>query len=334
MRLSSLFVHLTVALGVTLAAGCGGRLDPPAPEGDDVAVRAAGILRPAERNDERLEKPALIATDMNSGALVYWPTTFGAPRYHPITFTKPLGAYSSYAMAANGDTLVIANINPSEIITYDVKTKQKKTLSDSYGMPNDVAIGKNGDIYAMFYDSITVYAASSYSQTELLCNKMTDNQAIAVDNEGDVFVNGTADDGTELLVVEYPANGGACEALKLQPEVGYPGGVGVDPKTDDLIVVDNPGLCAGSEEGRMTIYPKPYRRGNFKQVDLNATYCDGIFRLDKDSKHIYVADETVSSDGEVIDVRTYPDGIGVDYYAGSYGQVIGGFTTIPNRLPN
>jgi hypothetical protein len=60
----------------------------------------------------------------------------------------------------------------------------------------------------------------------------------------------------------------------------------------------------------------------------------GVIRLDKESKHIYMADATVSSDGEVIDIRTYPAGIGADYYAGSYGEVIGGFTTIPNTLPN
>ena len=52
-------------------------------------------------------------------------------------------------MAANGNLIAIANYNPAEIVTYNVKTKREKTLPDPYGGPVDVAIGKQGSVYAM-----------------------------------------------------------------------------------------------------------------------------------------------------------------------------------------
>lgn len=81
---------------------------------------------------------------------------------------------------------------------------------------------------------------------------MTKNETIGADNEGDVFVNGY--DGNEFGVVEYPVRKCKRKVLNLQPEIGYPGDVGIDPKTEDLIVVDDPGACAGGPiTARMTI---------------------------------------------------------------------------------
>jgi PBP1b-binding outer membrane lipoprotein LpoB len=331
-RLPALLSLACILTGCTSRSQDGSSEQIPAP----AATRQAQSV--SSPDTESLKAPALIATDITTGALVYWPTRRGSrkSRREPITFTQSLGAYWGYAMAANGDTLVIANANPREIMTYNIKNKRMTTFKDKYGMPYDVAVDKKGNIYAMNTNSIIAYPVDSNSEKKLTCNQMTENETIGADNEGDVFVNGY--DGNDFGVVEYPVRGGKCKALNLQPELGYPGGVGVDPKTDDLIVIDNPGVCAGGPlTARMTIYPRPYHSTNFTQANLHATYCDGIFRLDKDSMHIYLADQTYDINGEVIDVRTFPAGTGHGYYSrkiyGSYDQ-IGGFTAVPNALPN
>jgi hypothetical protein len=118
---------------------------------------------------------------------------------------------------------------------------------------------------------------------------------------------------------------------------GYIGGIGVNPNTDALIVVDNPNLCAGGLEGRMIIYPKPYLERNSRRRNLNATYCAGGFRLSSTSSLIFVSDTTVSAGYPLIDQRTYPSAKNEGVYgAGQFGSggAFGGFTTIPNTLPN
>ncbi|MBV8066740.1 MAG: hypothetical protein JO113_02100, partial [Candidatus Eremiobacteraeota bacterium] len=110
-----------------------------------------------------------------------------------------------------------------------------------------------------------------------------------------------------------------------------------DPKTDDLIVVDNPDLCAGGFEGRMIIYSKPYERRTARHRNLNATYCAGTFRLDARSSRIFASDSTVSAGYPLIDQRSYPKALnGATYQDGEFGSsgYFGGFTTIPNTLPN
>jgi hypothetical protein len=323
MRILSLFPRLMAAAGFSLLAACGGASTTP-------ATPATGALNPLAGRPDGIQTPALISMDLTTGALVYWPIANG-PSDKPITFTKPLGFYNGYAMAGKGKTVIVANSNPPEIVKYDVKTKKQATLNDNYGEPYDVAVGKDGKIYAMQIASVTVFSGSN--QTELQCPYVSTAEAIAVDNEGDVFVNGYGSSGF-MGVVEYPAGSGKCEKLHLRAEMGYIGGVGVDPKTDDLIVVDDPDLCAGGYEGRMLIYPKPYRPRTSRQRILGASYCSGTFRLDATSRHIYVSDSTVSAGFPLIDVFTYPKGVSQGVYSTGYSAYTGGFTTVPNTLPN
>jgi hypothetical protein len=89
--------------------------------------------------------------------------------------------------------------------------------------------------------NVTVFTDGSPPR-ELLCRYLQTAIAIAVDNEGDVFVN---QNGAFVGVVEI--NGpnrpdpNRCTKLDLKPETGYAAGLALDPKTDDLIVLDNPG---------------------------------------------------------------------------------------------
>lgn len=278
--------------------------------------------------------PALVTLDTQNGSLEYWPIHHGGSRqFKPLSAS--LGVYNGYGLVANGDVVAVANYSPAEVVTYDLKTKMRTVLPDPYGAPVDIAIDKNAALYALNVANVAIFEPGSSQPAELTCSYMTEGEAIAVDNEGDVFVDGYGPHGF-TGVIEYPAGTSSCAKLHLRAQEGYVAGVGVDPKTDDLIVVDDPDLCAGGIEGRMTVYRKPYTpRTSFRRL-LSATYCSGTFRLDASSTHIFYSDATVSDGFPLIDEARYPSGKYEGQYSDGYysGGNFGGFTTIPNRLPN
>ncbi len=155
-----------------------------------------------------------------------------------------VGDFQRLRIGRNGDVIAIANYSPAEVVTYNVKTKAQTTLSDPYGGPFDIAIDKEATIYALNVDNVAVFKTGSSQPTELTCSFITGGVAIAVDTESDVFVNGYGPtDSWESSNIRPDRR--TCKRLHLRKERGYVGGVGIDPKTDDLIVVDNPDLCAG-----------------------------------------------------------------------------------------
>lgn len=329
MRLRRLLSSLAALAGLA-AASCAGGTTPGGSGLPSATVQAPhAIIRDAS--------VAKLVTVAPNGALEYWPIQTGGSD-SPQPLSKPLGIGQPYALVANGNVVAIANYSPAEIVTYDVRKKTKKTLADPFGGPVDIAIGKNATIYATNLTNVAVFPPGSSQPSELTCSYITSGIAIAVDNEGDVFVNGYGPNGF-MGVAEYPAGSQKCIVPHLRKELGYAGGVGVDPKTDDLIVVDDPDLCAGGIEGRMVIYPKPYRQRTSIRRILNAQYCAGTFRLDATSSHIFVSDATVSDGYPLIDWETYPGAkFEGTYQVGSIGGSpsgsFSGFTTIPNTLPN
>jgi hypothetical protein len=107
-------------------------------------------------------------------------------------------------------------------------------------------------------------------------------------------------------------------------------GVVVDPKTDDLVTLTNPDLCAGGVEGLMTIFPKPYRRetGRSHVVGHN---CSTGLRLSADSKTVFVLDQSIDGGSFYVLQWSFPDGLQEgSYHAGQASSI----TTIPNTLPN
>jgi hypothetical protein len=320
---------LTCALAALAVAGCGGGTVPSFSSATLGAPQSHRAIAPD------FKKPALITLNSQSGQLEYWPIVPGGS-YTPQTLSGPLGVYAGYGMAANGNVVIVANYSPAEVVTYDVKTKAENTLPDPFGKPFDVAVDKSGTIYAMDKAYVAVYKAGSSQPSRLSCPQLlNENIAVAVDNETNVYVDGY---GPRFNgVVEFRKGSQTCRSLHLRSVRGYIGGVGVNPNTDALIVVDNPNLCAGGLEGRMIIYPKPYLERNSRRRNLNASYCAGTFRLSSDSSIIFVSDSTVSAGYPLIDQRSYPSAKNEGTYgAGQFGSsfYFGGFTTIPNTLPN
>jgi hypothetical protein len=281
--------------------------------------------------------PELVAVNAHTGALEFWPIQPHGGR-DPQPLSGKLGVSSSTGMVANGHVVAMTSAYPPSVVVYNVKTANQKTLADPFGTPIDIAIDKNGALYVVNVASpvgnVTMYPAGSMQPTELDCKWIDLGEGVAVDNEGDIFVDGYGP-GHFMGVVEIP-NGphgpepNNCMRLHLKTEKGYLGGITVDPKTDDLVVLSDPDLCAGGIEGRMTIYPKPYDRSTARSHDLNAN-CAGGIRLNADSTIVFVGDQDVSGSFSFILQRSFPDGRDMGIY---HGGAPNAMTTIPNTLPN
>ncbi|MBV8147617.1 MAG: hypothetical protein JO092_00835 [Candidatus Eremiobacteraeota bacterium] len=314
-----------LAFGLTSCASQNAPLRPVLP-----AAPVSGVASP--------EQGMLVSLNTNTGRLEYWPIAVGGG-HHPTPLSGPLGIHSAFAAAAFGNTVVLANQTPPEIVLYNVSTQSRSTLPDTYGTPIDVAVDRQENLYVLnlvkSVGNIAVYPdGGTGTPFELNCAMLGLGEYIAVDNEGDVFVNGYPPHGA-AGVIEIPnatsAAPEACSRLPLRGEPGYVGGVAVDPNTDDLITLDNPDDCAGGIEARMRIYSKPYGSGGVTVRDLDATYCGSGLRLDATSSHAFFGDASVSGGYGFIQQRTFPEGQGTGIYGNGSP---GGFTTIPAGLPN
>jgi hypothetical protein len=280
-----------------------------------------------------LKIPALIAVNTMTGRLESWPVSpVGGNNPHP--FTGPLQLNGAGGMIGDGRVVAVATYSPANVVIYNINTKHVRRLPDPFGGPFDLAIDKNETIYALNIVSnssnVAMYPAGSTNPTELTCAALQIGEAIAADNEGDVFINGYPKTGN-ANVFEIPHGHSTCKPLNnLNSEPGYVAGIAVDPKTDDLVVLDDPDLCAGGIEGRMTIYRKPYSKQTAKSVVIGQN-CTGEMRLNADSSVVYAIDQDVSGSYTYILQRSYPDGRSMGAY---FGGSAGGFTTIPNSLPN
>lgn len=291
------------------------------------------------RNAHKLKTPAVIAYDSTSEQLVSWPL-LSRGGTHMTVLSGSLGLKSVTGMVGNGRTVTLANYSPAELVSYNVETGATSTLLDPYGHPRDVAIDRHATLYGLDDTNVFVHPAGSSPAYELTCAYMTQSVAIAVDNEGDVFVNGYGP-GSFIGVVEYPNGSKSCLQLQLKRrESTYATGLGIDPKTDDLLVEDNPQECAGGREGAITVYARPYGPRVTAHHNLHAN-CPGPFRLDATSSTLLFTDTYPElrtngfprklCESACIDQRSYPDFRVERFYTGGDPNAI---TTIPNTLPN
>jgi hypothetical protein len=283
-----------------------------------------------------LNAPALLTINSRSGVLESWPLQRGGG-VQPQVISNPLGIGAAQSMVGNGHVVAITAQYPPEVVLYNLDTKNERTLPDPLGTPTDIAIDKNATLYVINIgrtDNVGMYPAGSSHETELICKVLSNPEEIAVDNEGDIFINGYGP-GRFVGVAEIPngPNGPEpqnCTRFFLKSEPGFTAGLAIDPKTDDLIVLDDPGQCAGGPEGRMTIYPKPYQKATGRTRLLGGN-CVGGLRLNADSTIVFYGDADVSGSFGFIRQRAYPGGGDMGTYNGGDP---GGFSTIPNTLPN
>ncbi|MBD5654252.1 MAG: hypothetical protein IAI50_03605 [Candidatus Eremiobacteraeota bacterium] len=325
------FLFATCWAAVALA-GCASSspVSPPGAAGGAASLGIAQIDSAATVVNERAPVLLAIGARAKNSPIEYWPLD---PKGNnsPHELVSPAGIGQSPGMAVIGQKLAIANGNA--IALYDLQTKTKSSLPDPYGYPIDVAVDKHGSVYAANISgkrpNVVMYAAASGPARELVCSLQRDASSIAVDDEGDIFVH------QQGGVIEIPRgpNGPepkSCRHLDLKTEPGYPAGLAVDPKTDDLVVLDDPDECAGGINGRMTIYPKPYAKATGISHDLGANCAAGL-RLDATSTLVFTVDQDPSGSYNFILQATYPEGKRLGTY---YGNKPGAFATIPSALPN
>jgi hypothetical protein len=318
---------LILAAALLLAA-CGGGATPNAPP---------ELYQPGAFS-RSLKAPVVVALDDTSGRLEYWPLNRNGGR-HAHFLSKSLQISQAAGMVGDGDVVSIAAARPPELVTYDIDSSTATTLSDPFGTPLDIAIDTNETRYVLDSGGVSVFKSGSAQPYQLRCGLVQYGQAIAVDNEGDVFVNGYAPGpGSTPQVVEFPVGSSQCAKVPIRPEQAYVNGLGVDPKTDDLIIVDKIG-CAGGHEGTMVVYERPYGTKIAHRGNLRGN-CPQQFRLDATSTHILFSDgipEMPTRDSQprcysqCVTQRTYPNLRQKAIYSGGVPYAL---TTIPNVLPN
>ncbi len=328
-RVPSILALLILGLTVALVAGCAG--DTQTDVSPNALPQSVARHAPQASKAELLKAPALLSFDNQTGTLEYWRMRPGGSK-NPIAITSELGITSEYGMAADGGFLAIASYSPPGVVTYNLLTQVEMTHPDPFGPPLDLALAKADTIYALNASSVTAYPLDRSAFRKLTCPYVNNAVAIAVDNEGDVFVNGYGP-ASFMGVVKYPfpARSQVCVALSLNAELGVPAGIGIDPQTDDLIVIDDPGSCAGTTDGRMTVYSKPYGPKTGVVTNLKGTNCPGTFRLDATSQNMFLSDSTASGIS-LIEQLSYPNAQMEGTYSDS--DPTGGLTTLPNALPN
>jgi hypothetical protein len=281
--------------------------------------------------------PMLIAMNNVTQTLEFWPIDPKGGR-RPTRLAKPPGLASAGGMAANGTHIAIADTNGTNVIVYDLAKHTEKILADPEGYPADVAIDSGGSIYVNTLSfsgqgsySVLWYRPDAVYPQVLKCRFLSGPAYIAVDNEGDIFLNENAQHFAGVVEIPRGPSGpdpAHCFRLRLKVESLYAGGVAIDPKTDDLVVSDT-GDCAGGNGGTMTIYPKPYRRETGTSHVIGGG-CPANLRLDATSTIAFFSDAFEGSASYVAQ-RTYPGGTTLGSYNGGNP---GGTTTIPNTLPN
>ena len=283
----------------------------------------------------------LVAYDNDAGDIEEWNVTAsgGTTPWVAATpsFTSNVVAMAGAGDVGSGEEVLLAGAAPqSQTFLYDLSTGSDvdNTMPEPWGAPLDVVsiIGQSAS---------TLYADGSYQTMPFDRNQgihktactgiLSTANAITADTEGDVFIQGTGPGGFEG-VVEVSQATQNCSALSLKPQKGTAAGITIDPATNDLIVGDNPRSCAGNMDGRLIVYPPPYRASTGTIHKLSGVGCAGLFRIDSGTTgttYIFMLD----SDGGTpqIDQLECCDMTLEGTYSGGDPSAT---TTLPNRLPN
>ena len=223
--------------------------------------------------------------------------------------------------------LYVANTAASNILAIDTFAQVTKTLDDPGEFPASIAATRDGTIYvgnifdaAFAAGNVAIYAKGSTTPTSTLTSpSFFQIEGTAVNSAGDVFVNNDTGFFTGGQVIEFPGGAGSGTILK-NIHVKIAAGLKIDPKTQDLLVVDQGTNVVKVYAARYTGHAKasyPVPNGG-SSVDI---------ALDATSSNLYFANDTKRT----IDVLSYPAGTFLGSYGGGVEPI--GVAVKPSRLP-
>jgi hypothetical protein len=333
---------ITAAIVATLLAGCSGALQsgaetPPMgapltsarPDSSVIApeyrYQTPVALLPIARPRSKHVPGYVFATDYTINSVDRWkilnPPDGSSPRKWYTLVSEPQG------LAASNDSLWIANTNASNILELNSAGKLTKTLMDRREFPVNLALARSNRLYvanifnASFAAGNVVYYDSPDRKPTGSLRNSTFYQVIgiAVDGAGDVFVNNNTQDFAGGEVIEFPGGSGSGTALT-NIAVQVAGGLAIDPKTQDLLVVDQ---GTGASGASVSVYAPPYTGSAIKTYSFHESV---DIALDKNGSNLYCANVN-----GYIDVYGYPSGSFLGSYADIFEPI--GVAVQPAAIP-
>lgn len=199
------------------------------------------------------------------------------------------------------DNLYVANYSRNNVTVneYNKAGTLIFTYSDGLTEPVAVTTDTKGNVivanmlgYHGRVGTVVVYPQGK-NTASVTCNTGLENEGVALDSKGDVFVTGYSAGSGEI--VEY--KGGLtnqCSATTLAPTLSNPAGIQVD-KEDDLVVCD--------QRAGVDIIPPPYASVR-KTITVSGGSDYLHDALTADNKLLFIADPNAGA----VDVVDYPSG--------------------------
>lgn len=249
----------------------------------------------------------LFATDYGTNKVDRWKVLKRPDGSRPSPWYKAVS--EPQGLAASNGSLLVANTDASNVLDVDASGKLTHTFRDPREFPVNVATaGKKLYVANIFTTSfgpgdVVFYNGRADLEPSGSLKNSTFYQVIgiAVDYAGDVFVNNNTQDFAGAEVVEF-AGGTGKGSILANINVSVAGGLAIDPKTQDLLVVDQ-------SSATVSVYAPPYTGSAIKQYSFPAVI---EVALDASSSNLYC-----SNPNGYIDVYQYPSGS----FEGSYADI-------------
>lgn len=296
MRVKPALLSIAIASSLLLAAcsannSSGIPSTPPESATQNLSIPSM-TGRPAHHRRHRPLKELVIA-DPILGELMIFDDT-----YHQtgsISVGVPVGAWvdaSENAYAANpsfGSGVSVPEYNKTGSLIFTYNTSLTDPVNVTTDTKGNVYVANNGTSGA----SVVEYAQSSNASINS-CFTGLNNEGIAVDGKGDVFVSGDNPSANAGELVEYKQGLSGCKITSLGAVLGSAGGLQVDNKGD---------LVACDQSVGVDIIPPPY-----SSISKTITVAGGsdyhADALNARSSKLFVVDSGVDE----VYVLSYPAG--------------------------
>jgi sugar lactone lactonase YvrE len=233
------------------------------------------------------------------------------PRRH---ITRALDAPTGMAVDALDNLYVCNNAGQSArgksvywtvTVYHRGKNRPFLTYTDGVLAPVDVAV--SGGAYPTVYvanitTAVTVYPPNSVHPSKTLKAPMGyDPIGVALDAKDRVFVSYVPQSGSGGLIYTYPPNRARGKDLGIAFPNGSPHGVAVDAQGDLIVAVSN----APGSGSQIEIFAPGKTKP--KQI-LTGPFQPFMVALDRNNKHLFVADYGSGNDDGGVFVYAYPSG--------------------------